>query len=143
MNIYGIITMKIEGARTKKISIVVKFGQHEVRAIDGDKNKPAHMKDSSNVARIQAENKNNSAKVVSINRAQCLVEQPLARTDGGPPVSTATRKSGKDGGSHAQRNANPDTWEDAEGHYTYRSGELLNGRYEIAAAHGKGVCSGN
>jgi serine/threonine-protein kinase PRP4 len=66
------------------------------------------------------------------------VEQPLALTDGGPIVPTAARKSGS---SHAQRNDNPDNWDDAEGHYTYGSRELLNGRYEMAAAHGKGVFS--
>jgi serine/threonine-protein kinase PRP4 len=126
--------MKIEEARTKKISIVVKFGQHE--------NKTALLNDSSNVARIQAEEKkNDSTQVVSINRAQCPAEQPPARADGGAPVSTATRKSGKDSSSHAQRNDNPDNWDDAEGHYTYRSGELLNGRCKVAAAHGKGVFS--
>ncbi|XP_057815623.2 uncharacterized protein LOC131029222 isoform X1 [Cryptomeria japonica] len=34
-----------------------------------------------------------------------------------------------------------DNWDDAEGYYSYRIGEVLDGRYEIIAAHGKGVFS--
>lgn len=51
------------------------------------------------------------------------------------------RKSGKDDGLHIERNALHDNWDDADGYYTYRFGELLDGRYEIIAAHGKGVFS--
>nr|CAB3466649.1 unnamed protein product [Digitaria exilis] len=51
------------------------------------------------------------------------------------------RKSGKDDGLHIERNAVHDNWDDADGYYTYRFGELLDGRYEITAAHGKGVFS--
>ncbi|XP_062204226.1 uncharacterized protein LOC133906364 [Phragmites australis] len=51
------------------------------------------------------------------------------------------KKSGKDDGLHIERNALHDNWDDAEGYYTYRFGELLDGRYEITAAHGKGVFS--
>ncbi|XP_040385143.1 serine/threonine-protein kinase PRP4 homolog isoform X2 [Oryza brachyantha] len=51
------------------------------------------------------------------------------------------RKLGKDDGLHIEKNALHDNWDDAEGYYTYRFGELLDGRYEIIAAHGKGVFS--
>ncbi|XP_072971456.1 uncharacterized protein [Typha angustifolia] len=34
-----------------------------------------------------------------------------------------------------------DNWDDAEGYYSYRFGEVLDGRYEVIAAHGKGVFS--
>ncbi|KAL1807016.1 hypothetical protein ACET3Z_030084 [Daucus carota] len=34
-----------------------------------------------------------------------------------------------------------DNWDDAEGYYSYRIGEVLDGRYEVIAAHGKGVFS--
>ncbi|KAG2622494.1 hypothetical protein PVAP13_3NG263100 [Panicum virgatum] len=51
------------------------------------------------------------------------------------------RKSGKDDGLHIERNALHDNWDDADGYYTYRFGELLDGCYEITAAHGKGVFS--
>ncbi|KAL6847482.1 hypothetical protein ACP4OV_023335 [Aristida adscensionis] len=51
------------------------------------------------------------------------------------------RKSGKDDGLRVEKSAVHDNWDDAEGYYTYRFGELLDGRYEIAAAHGKGVFS--
>ncbi|KAL5205738.1 hypothetical protein ABZP36_033947 [Zizania latifolia] len=51
------------------------------------------------------------------------------------------RKLGKDDGLHIEKNALHDNWDDAEGYYTYRFGELLDGRYEITAAHGKGVFS--
>ncbi|KAH0459856.1 hypothetical protein IEQ34_010519 [Dendrobium chrysotoxum] len=34
-----------------------------------------------------------------------------------------------------------DNWDDAEGYYSYRLGEVLDGRYEVIAAHGKGVFS--
>ncbi|RLN30301.1 serine/threonine-protein kinase prpf4B-like [Panicum miliaceum] len=51
------------------------------------------------------------------------------------------RKLGKDDGLHIERNALHDNWDDADGYYTYRFGESLDGRYEITAAHGKGVFS--
>ncbi|KAL6599978.1 hypothetical protein ACP70R_045629 [Stipagrostis hirtigluma subsp. patula] len=51
------------------------------------------------------------------------------------------RKAGKDDRLRIEKNALHDNWDDAEGYYTYRFGELLDGRYEIAAAHGKGVFS--
>jgi serine/threonine-protein kinase PRP4 len=51
------------------------------------------------------------------------------------------RKSVKDDGLHIERNALHDNWDDADGYYTYRFGELMDGRYEITAAHGKGVFS--
>uniref|UniRef100_A0A0E0JCW7 Serine/threonine-protein kinase PRP4 homolog n=1 Tax=Oryza nivara TaxID=4536 RepID=A0A0E0JCW7_ORYNI len=51
------------------------------------------------------------------------------------------RKLGKDDGLRIEKNALHDNWDDAEGYYTYRFGELLDGRYEITAAHGKGVFS--
>ncbi|URD73040.1 hypothetical protein MUK42_07821 [Musa troglodytarum] len=34
-----------------------------------------------------------------------------------------------------------DNWDDSEGYYSYRFGEVLDGRYEVVAAHGKGVFS--
>ncbi|KAF0889175.1 hypothetical protein E2562_022441 [Oryza meyeriana var. granulata] len=51
------------------------------------------------------------------------------------------RKLGNDDGLRIEKNALHDNWDDAEGYYTYRFGELLDGRYEITAAHGKGVFS--
>lgn len=54
---------------------------------------------------------------------------------------TGIRKSGKGDGVRIERSALHDNWDDAEGYYSYRFGELLDGRYEITAAHGKGVFS--
>ncbi|CAL1408247.1 unnamed protein product [Linum trigynum] len=54
---------------------------------------------------------------------------------------TAVRKTGKVDGLPVVRNALHDNWDDAEGYYSYRFGEILDGRYEIIAAHGKGVFS--
>lgn len=34
-----------------------------------------------------------------------------------------------------------DNWDDAEGYYCHRIGEVLDGRYEVAASHGRGVFS--
>ncbi|CAN6347448.1 unnamed protein product [Urochloa humidicola] len=51
------------------------------------------------------------------------------------------RNSGRDDGLHVERNALHDNWDAADGYYTYRFEELLDGRYEIAAAHGKGAFS--
>ncbi|KAG8092785.1 hypothetical protein GUJ93_ZPchr0012g21032 [Zizania palustris] len=51
------------------------------------------------------------------------------------------RKLGKDDGLHIEKTVLHDNWDDAEGYYTYRFGELLDGRYEITATHGKGVFS--
>ncbi|XP_074339131.1 uncharacterized protein LOC141677212 isoform X2 [Apium graveolens] len=34
-----------------------------------------------------------------------------------------------------------DNWDDVEGYYSYRFGEILDSRYEVIAAHGKGVFS--
>lgn len=50
------------------------------------------------------------------------------------------RKSGK-GDSLPIMRSLYDNWDDADGYYGYRFGELLDGRYEIVAAHGKGVFS--
>uniref|UniRef100_A0A453JEE0 non-specific serine/threonine protein kinase n=2 Tax=Aegilops tauschii subsp. strangulata TaxID=200361 RepID=A0A453JEE0_AEGTS len=51
------------------------------------------------------------------------------------------RKLGKGDGLCIEKNALHDNWDDPEGYYTHRFGELLDGRYEITAAHGKGVFS--
>ncbi|KAF5794123.1 putative protein kinase CMGC-DYRK-PRP4 family [Helianthus annuus] len=51
------------------------------------------------------------------------------------------RKSGKGDGLTVQRSGLQDNWDDAEGYYSYRFGEILDGRYEVIAAHGKGVFS--
>ncbi|KAK1416154.1 hypothetical protein QVD17_31942 [Tagetes erecta] len=51
------------------------------------------------------------------------------------------RKSGKGDGLIIQRSGLQDNWDDAEGYYSYRFGEVLDGRYEVLAAHGKGVFS--
>ncbi|KAJ4843162.1 hypothetical protein Tsubulata_018589 [Turnera subulata] len=54
---------------------------------------------------------------------------------------TLVRKTGKGDGLPVIRSALNDNWDDPEGYYSYRFGELLDGRYEIIAAHGKGVFS--
>ncbi|XP_077241069.1 protein kinase superfamily protein [Tasmannia lanceolata] len=51
------------------------------------------------------------------------------------------RKSRKGDGLQVDRNGLHDNWDDAEGYYSYRFGEVLDGRYEVIAAHGKGVFS--
>ncbi|GMH01880.1 hypothetical protein Nepgr_003719 [Nepenthes gracilis] len=51
------------------------------------------------------------------------------------------RKSGKGDSLPVERNGLYDNWDDPEGYYSYRFGEVLDGRYEIIAAHGKGVFS--
>ncbi|KAF8391141.1 hypothetical protein HHK36_023442 [Tetracentron sinense] len=51
------------------------------------------------------------------------------------------RKSGKGGILQIERSGLHDNWDDAEGYYSYRFGEVLDGRYEVIAAHGKGVFS--
>ncbi|XP_019180421.1 PREDICTED: serine/threonine-protein kinase prpf4B [Ipomoea nil] len=51
------------------------------------------------------------------------------------------RKQGKGDGLAIERSGLNDNWDDAEGYYSYRLGEVLDGRYEIIAAHGKGVFS--
>ncbi|XP_022776973.1 serine/threonine-protein kinase prpf4B-like isoform X2 [Durio zibethinus] len=54
---------------------------------------------------------------------------------------TGVRKLGKGDGLPVIRSGLNDNWDDAEGYYSYRFGELLDSRYEITAAHGKGVFS--
>ncbi|XP_028768199.1 serine/threonine-protein kinase prpf4B isoform X1 [Neltuma alba] len=54
---------------------------------------------------------------------------------------TGVRKSGKGDGLRVDRGGLHDNWDDAEGYYSYRFGEILDGRYEVTAAHGKGVFS--
>ncbi|XVE85947.1 hypothetical protein DITRI_Ditri17bG0132900 [Diplodiscus trichospermus] len=54
---------------------------------------------------------------------------------------TGVRKLGKGDGLPVIRSGLHDNWDDAEGYYSYRFGELLEGRYEVTAAHGKGVFS--
>ncbi|KAL0430112.1 UNVERIFIED_CONTAM: Serine/threonine-protein kinase PRP4 [Sesamum radiatum] len=51
------------------------------------------------------------------------------------------RKAGKGDGAAVEKSGLNDNWDDAEGYYGYRFGEVLDGRYEIIAAHGKGVFS--
>ncbi|XP_010263441.1 PREDICTED: serine/threonine-protein kinase prpf4B-like isoform X2 [Nelumbo nucifera] len=51
------------------------------------------------------------------------------------------RKQGKGDGLQIERSGLHDNWDDAEGYYSYRFGEILDGRYEVTAAHGKGVFS--
>ncbi|XP_059655531.1 uncharacterized protein LOC132302637 [Cornus florida] len=51
------------------------------------------------------------------------------------------RKTGKADGLAIERSGLHDNWDDAEGYYSYRFGEILDGRYEVTAAHGKGVFS--
>ncbi|GLT91781.1 hypothetical protein SLE2022_096540 [Rubroshorea leprosula] len=50
-------------------------------------------------------------------------------------------KAGKGEGLPVIRSGLHDNWDDAEGYYSYRIGELLDGRYEVSASHGKGVFS--
>ncbi|CAN4101770.1 unnamed protein product [Withania somnifera] len=52
-----------------------------------------------------------------------------------------TREKGKGDGLPIERSSLHDNWDDPEGYYRYRFGEILNDRYEILAAHGKGVFS--
>ncbi|KAG0487138.1 hypothetical protein HPP92_009233 [Vanilla planifolia] len=52
-----------------------------------------------------------------------------------------TRKLGKDDMVKIDRGGLHDNWDDNEGYYNYRLGEVLDGRYEVIAAHGKGVFS--
>ncbi|BAT93752.1 hypothetical protein VIGAN_08028100 [Vigna angularis var. angularis] len=54
---------------------------------------------------------------------------------------TGVRKSGKGDGLMIERVGLHDNWDDAEGYYSYRIGEILDGRYEVTAAHGRGVFS--
>ncbi|WCJ24560.1 Protein kinase superfamily protein [Euphorbia peplus] len=51
------------------------------------------------------------------------------------------RKVGNGDGLPIVRSGLHDNWDDADGYYGYRFGETLDGRYEIVAAHGKGVFS--
>ncbi|XP_060175414.1 uncharacterized protein LOC132606093 [Lycium barbarum] len=59
---------------------------------------------------------------------------------GESPVA-AIRKMGKGDGLPIERSYLQDNCDDPEGYYSYRFGEILDGRYEILAAHGKGVFS--
>uniref|UniRef100_A0A7N0UMZ4 Serine/threonine-protein kinase PRP4 homolog n=1 Tax=Kalanchoe fedtschenkoi TaxID=63787 RepID=A0A7N0UMZ4_KALFE len=93
-----------------------------------------------------------------VGNGDCAVEHTSARGLGeGTPKSersddmfcddifgetpTGVRKAGKGDGLPVERSGLHDNWDDAEGYYSYRFGELLDGRYEITAAHGKGVFS--
>ncbi|KAI4313946.1 hypothetical protein L6164_026888 [Bauhinia variegata] len=54
---------------------------------------------------------------------------------------TGVRKMGKGDGLRIERSGLHDNWDDAEGYYSYRLGEILDGRYEVTASHGRGVFS--
>ncbi|KAH7652902.1 Non-specific serine/threonine protein kinase protein [Dioscorea alata] len=54
---------------------------------------------------------------------------------------TGVRKSGKVDGIQIEGSGLLDNWDDPEGYYSYRFGEVLDGRYEVIASHGKGVFS--
>ncbi|KAL2905056.1 Serine/threonine-protein kinase PRP4-like protein [Bienertia sinuspersici] len=49
--------------------------------------------------------------------------------------------AGKGDGLHVERSGLHDNWDDPDGYYSFRFGEILDSRYEITAAHGKGVFS--
>uniref|UniRef100_A0A6N2MXK7 non-specific serine/threonine protein kinase n=4 Tax=Salix viminalis TaxID=40686 RepID=A0A6N2MXK7_SALVM len=51
------------------------------------------------------------------------------------------RKLGKGEGLPIVGSGLHDNWDDPVGYYSYRFGEVLDGQYEIVAAHGKGVFS--
>ncbi|KAI5074212.1 hypothetical protein GOP47_0010173 [Adiantum capillus-veneris] len=51
------------------------------------------------------------------------------------------RKQVKGDGLALETSGLTDNWDDAEGYYCHRIGEVLDGRYEIAASHGRGVFS--
>lgn len=51
------------------------------------------------------------------------------------------RKLAKGDGVALETSGLTDNWDDAEGYYCYRIGEVLDGRYEVAASHGRGVFS--
>ncbi|XP_050374413.1 uncharacterized protein LOC126791952 [Argentina anserina] len=75
------------------------------------------------------------------------LEPKLERSDGiicddiFGETPTGVRKLEKGDAVRIERSGLRDNWDDAEGYYSYRFGELLDGRYEITAAHGKGVFS--
>ncbi|KAI4379155.1 hypothetical protein MLD38_005489 [Melastoma candidum] len=52
-----------------------------------------------------------------------------------------TRKTDEGGGLPVEKSGLSDNWDDAEGYYCYTLGEVLDGRYQVIAAHGKGVFS--
>ncbi|KAK4793393.1 hypothetical protein SAY86_023828, partial [Trapa natans] len=54
---------------------------------------------------------------------------------------SGVRKTAKGGGLHIERTGLHDNWDDSEGYYSYRFGEILDGRYEVIASHGQGVFS--
>ncbi|KAJ7515863.1 hypothetical protein O6H91_22G032200 [Diphasiastrum complanatum] len=51
------------------------------------------------------------------------------------------RRAGKGDGLTIDNSGLIDNWDDAEGYYCYRIGEVLDGRYEVASSHGRGVFS--
>ncbi|CAK9205436.1 unnamed protein product, partial [Sphagnum troendelagicum] len=51
------------------------------------------------------------------------------------------RKTGKGDGMVIDTSGLTDNWDDAEGRYSFRIGEILDGRYEILSSHGSGVFS--
>lgn len=51
------------------------------------------------------------------------------------------RKQVKGDGLALETSGLTDNWDDAEGYYCHRIGEVLDGRYEVAASHGRGVFS--
>ncbi|KAJ7943183.1 Protein kinase-like protein [Quillaja saponaria] len=54
---------------------------------------------------------------------------------------TGVRKLGTGDALRIEKSGLHDNWDDPEGYYNYRFGEILDGRYEVTAAHGRGVFS--
>ncbi|KAF8701782.1 hypothetical protein HU200_033100 [Digitaria exilis] len=69
-------------------------------------------------------------------------EKPVVVTTNGEQPAGIQNSSGKmEMHIETERNVHPDNWDDGEGYYAYRLGELLGGRYQITAGQGKGVFS--
>ncbi|XP_061375079.1 uncharacterized protein LOC133317248 isoform X2 [Gastrolobium bilobum] len=116
-------------------------------AFDGKSNGVDDGETSFSVGKSPPENGNVASDKISVSRGLGEGTPKSERSDdkfcddifGETP--TGVRNMGKGDGIQIERGGLHDNWDDAEGYYSYRFGEILDGRYEVTAAHGRGVFS--
>ncbi|KAJ6312526.1 hypothetical protein OIU77_014114, partial [Salix suchowensis] len=141
-----------EESRRRREAILEKYRnqqlqqKNESRSEDADKDKeliegPGNSAVTNNVAPETLDGRTDGAAGLGEGSPKCERSDEKYCDDifGETPVGAC--KLGKEEGLPIVGSDLHDNWDDPAGYYSYRFGEVLDGQYEIVAAHGKGVFS--